>query len=153
MVAVHSKLATMPASAVWLTALGVVPFAAAGFAAAFAAPSTAEVAVGILAAYGAVILSFLGGIQWGLAMASPRSQRLPVWLTVSTVPALVAWASLALPSTAAIALLGSAFLAVLVADHRLVGDAEVPPWFLRLRRRVTTGVVLILTATLLLRLG
>ena len=52
-----------------------------------------------LRAYGAVILSFLGGIQWGLAIrnsdgnARTRQGLTPI-LTVSIVPSLIGWTGL-----------------------------------------------------------
>jgi NAD(P)-dependent dehydrogenase (short-subunit alcohol dehydrogenase family) len=51
----------------------------------------------VLLAYGASILSFLGGIQWGLAVARPGGAGLAVRLALSVVPSLAAWLALLLP--------------------------------------------------------
>jgi len=51
-----------------------------------------------LAAYGALIVAFLGGIHWGLAMDSHASgQRAFGW---AMVPPLVAWLALVMPAHA-----------------------------------------------------
>ena len=61
-------------------------------------------------AYGAVILSFLGAVHWGLAMQDDRS---PYWYVWSITPALLGFASLllldvgcGLPADTIVSLLG-----------------------------------------------
>ena len=54
-----------------------------------------ELLIFIYISYAAVISSFLGGIQWGLIIASPErvySVFLPLF--ISTVPCLIAWSAL-----------------------------------------------------------
>jgi hypothetical protein len=99
-----SSQTRVPPAAVWLGAFGVIPFALLA-GAGFVLPSpTKEQVAFALAAYGAVILSFLGGIHWGLAIAeSGRARRNGASssrLTVSVVPALVGWCALLLPGSA-----------------------------------------------------
>ena len=59
----------VPPAAKWFGALGALPFVA--LAAAVTIPDSPyrEPASFALAAYGAVILSFLGGVHWGLTIA------------------------------------------------------------------------------------
>ncbi|MEQ8230297.1 MAG: DUF3429 domain-containing protein, partial [Gammaproteobacteria bacterium] len=96
-----------------------------------------------LVAYGAVILSFLGGIQWGLAIAGGAVAG---WgrLGAAVVPALLAWPALLLPATAAYLLLACAFLAVLGADLLLHARGQAPAWYQRLRWPLTTVVTMCL---------
>jgi hypothetical protein len=90
------------------------------------------------AAYGATIVSFLGGVHWGLAMTSvtPRqmvSQRF-VW---SVVPCLMAWPTLALPPGQAAGTQAALLAIVYVADRHWARKGLLPPWYMALRSRLT----------------
>ena len=95
-----------------------------------------------LLAYGAVILSFVGALHWGFALAMPglgAAQRrgLYVW---SVVPALVAWPAVLWAAPGASALLVVGFVMHWVQDRRLVaqgGAAALPAWYLPLRTQLT----------------
>jgi Protein of unknown function (DUF3429) len=74
---------------------GLLPFIAGATAVAFGPPAWHETAVRALIAYGAVIVSFLGGIHWGSPTAAAHdSARL--W---GVVPSLLAWPLLLVPSS------------------------------------------------------
>lgn len=116
-----------------------------------------------LLAYGAVILSFVGALHWGFALAMPglgAAQRrgLYVW---SVVPALVAWPAVLWAAPGAAALLVAGFAAHWVQDRRLVARqgkaaAALPAWYLPLRTRLTlVASVCLLTgaAAMLARAG
>lgn len=104
-----------------------------------------ERAIAALAAYGAVILSFLGGIHWGLAIsvAGTADQKGVSYrrLTISVVPSLVAWCALLLPTGATLPVLAAAFAVMLAVDWRLAEKAEAPSWYPKLRWPLTTAVV------------
>lgn len=132
----------VPAAAKWLGGLGAVPFVALAIAGHLTGASWQWPALFALCAYGAVILSFLGGIQWGLAIVggaheSRRTRRL-IW---SIVPSLVAWAALLLPVHSALPLLALAFGGMLWLDIRASAAEEAPPWYPRLRWPLTVTVV------------
>lgn len=113
--------------------------------------STRYIALGAGFLYAALILSFLGGFWWGLAVASPGA---PQWVYgVAVVPSLVALAS-GIPwmigSTwpgPSLVLLGIALIAALWVDVRLNRLNIMPDWMLRLRILLSTGLGL---ATLVL---
>ena len=138
---------TIPQSALWLTAAGFIPFAVLSLAG-LLAPQPFQPQIGIaLLLYGAVILSFLGGIHWGLEMArSERSGTAPglMALAISTVPSLLAWASLALPHPFQSVGLGVGFLLILAHDLRCRRSSRVPVWYPKLRIPVTLGVIVTL---------
>ena len=90
-----------------------------------------------LATYGAVILSFLGGIRWGLAAAGARSETFHYALSV--VPSLVGWALLAAPEPWRLIGLGLAVLVSGPIDARLVKEGLAPPWLGRLRLILSCG--------------
>ena len=95
-----------------------------------------EFALHALGAYGAVILSFLGGVHWGP-------------LTLSVVPSLIAWPALLLGTTAMLSLLIAGFSLQYVLDRAAVERDELPAWFGRLRLMLTSGAVLSLSGALL----
>ena len=92
-----------------------------------------------LFAYGAVILSFIGALHWGFAMALPgldasRRVRTLIW---SVVPALIAWPALLLAPAEAAALMVIGFVLHYVQDRRLARIAALPSWYLPLRLRLS----------------
>ena len=141
---------TVPIVAKWLGGLGALPFmflAAVGVA---AEPALAEVSRLALAAYGAVILSFLGGIHWGLAIAGlgPDTSvcRTARRLAYSVVPALVGWGALFVVWPLGLLILAAAFAAMLLFDARASRVGEAPYWYRRLRLPLTVVVVASLIA-------
>lgn len=89
-----------------------------------------------LATYAAIIVSFLGGIRWGLAV--PRDRQGANYV-VSILPSLVAWACLLAPEPWRLGLLGIVALALGIIDLGLVREGLAPPWFGRLRVILSAG--------------
>lgn len=93
--------------------------------------------------YGAVILSFLGGIWWGWAMA--RSVGQARLAAIAVLPSLVGVACLAagglfpLTGWPAVAL-GSALMLTLLVDRHLVATGEAPADWMRLRTPLSLGL-------------
>ncbi len=98
-------------------------------------------------AYGAVILSFLGAVHWGLAMQDDRS---PYWYVWSITPALFGSASLFLfdVEMRIIALI-PLFALVWSVDRQAANHGLIPNWYMRLRSMLTAGAVISLAAMLL----
>ena len=99
-----------------------------------------------LATYAAIIVSFLGGIRWGLALRGGGEDPVP-W-AISVVPSLVAWAALAVPEPWRLVILGLVALVLGPIDLALVRSGVAPAWFGRLRLILSTGagVALLLAA-------
>ena len=131
----------IPRGALWLGWAGVVPFAA-GVAGLYATtPLAPDVARAALLGYGAVILSFLGGVVWGVALLRDGDRPDARLLALAVVPSLLGWGTLLLPPGGGFALLIFGFVAQLLVDHGL-GRAEVhPPWYPRLRLRLSVVVI------------
>ena len=144
---------SVPKPALWLGASGALPFVACAIASLAAPELLAGQATVALIAYGAVILSFLGGVHWGMAIAiagpgwgqSPPARR----LIVSVIPSLVAWAALLVAVKPALYLLAVSFLAMLFIDMTAARQAEAPGWYPRLRLPLTLTVVASLIAAAL----
>ncbi len=101
--------------------------------------------------YAAIIVSFLGGIQWGLGIATyeQQPQTARSLFTLSVVPSLLAWAMLFLPASTsrivvAIFLVGF----VWIIDSLLYLQKVIPPWFFKLRCIVSGVVIVSLIAAL-----
>ncbi|BCX19300.1 MAG: hypothetical protein KatS3mg117_2982 [Geminicoccaceae bacterium] len=131
----------VPEPAALLGFAGLLPFVA-GALAALAGGPLGPWASAALLAYAAVILSFMGGVHWGLAMSAER----PSWLRygASVVPALLGWAALLLGGRFGFLLLVASFASLLAYDLGAVRAGEAPAWYPRLRWPLTTGVVLTL---------
>jgi len=138
----------LPAAAAWLGYGGLLPFAAAALALWVTEGSVQQLAVVSLLAYGGAILSFLGGIHWGLAStlgASAVGRRL-AW---SVLPSL--WAALAmalgwvLQPRVGLVLLALGLAAWWALEAYRLPSAPLAPWYARLRRHLTAGAVLCLS--------
>lgn len=136
--------ARIPRSALILGVFGVFPFAGLALAVATGLETAPIPAAAALSTYGAVILSFMGGAQWGLAVAEP-AQALWRRFGVSVVPALVGWSALLAPARAGYAVLAVAFALLAIYDLWTVRRGEAPGWYGRLRLGLTTAVVVCLT--------
>ena len=102
----------------------------------------------ILITYGAVILSFMGAVHWGVAMASKDQQR-GSYIIASVIPALIAWLALLLPHSLALGLLLAGFIGLYGYDRSVEKVQELPGWYIPMRTRLTVIVSLCLAAVLL----
>ena len=98
-------------------------------------------------AYGAVILSFLGAVHWGLAMQDDRS---PYWYVWSITPALFGFASLVLLDVEMrIVTLIPLFALAWLVDRQAAKRHLIPNWYMRLRSMLTAGALISLAGMLL----
>ena len=142
------SLKSAPAPALALGVSGLIPFVSAPVYLSQVNEFLPLIAQGQLA-YGAVILSFLGGVRWGKLVSNmPPIQ--PSWsqFTWSVTPSLIAWPALLIPQFQV------ANLAV-VAGLGLCGyldfkQSGYQPWFKGLRIILTTVASISLLSTLIL---
>ncbi len=122
--------------------LGLVPFLLLGLWLISIAPDHIWRAgtISLLIAYGAVILSFLGGVRWGIAMAQPPA-KVRRELMLAIAPALVGWIGFATPVPYAFGVLAAAFAAQGASDTLAAHDGKAPAWYGRLRTVLTIVVV------------
>lgn len=98
----------------------------------------AFVALG-LSAYAALILSFLGGLHWGLAMRQQIPSPMPfVW---GVVPSLLAWVAVVMPAYAGLVLHGLMLVICYLVDRRLYPGLGASAW-LTLRFRLSAVAAL-----------
>ena len=128
-----------PEMAVWLGYGGLVPFAICAAAAHGGTPTLAAYGLIGAANYGAVILSFVGAIHWGLAM---QDDRHVYWFSWSVTPALLAWAAVSvLDVRLSMLALVSAFTLAWSVDRQAFQRDLLPAWYMRLRHILTAGAV------------
>ncbi len=134
-----------PVLALVLGWAGVLPFW--GLALALAAgvdlPVIGDEAAALVS-YGAIILSFMAGVHWGLAMRAPdapdgaQATRL---LAISVVPAVIAWFATLATTGTAIVILAILFVALLPVDLWAITERLAPPWYRPLRLQLSAAVV------------
>lgn len=93
-------------------------------------------------AYGIVILSFLGGLHWGVTLMAQgkddeETRRAMIW---GVIPTLIAWCSLSnMLFGFVVQVIG--FIAAYKIDKKLYQSYAVPAWFIDLRLQLTRVVV------------
>ncbi len=103
----------------------------------------------LLLAYAATILSFVGAVHWGIALATDAADGRPLLLAGSVVPALVAWLALAVGAPVGLWLFIGGFIAW-YAWERGRAWVRYPHWYRTLRTILTTAVCATLLAVALL---
>jgi len=134
----------VPSGAAWLGGSGALPFIALAGATPFLSGSRRLFVVHALVTYGAIILSFLGGVHWGLAMAQgpgPGRASVSSRLVISVIPSLAGWAALLLPDRTSLLMLAVSVAAMLWIDLLATRRGEAPPWYPKLRIPLTIAVV------------
>jgi hypothetical protein len=102
-----------------------------------------------MAAYAALIVSFLGGLHWGVVwlrqsgsagatLDLPTGKRHLVW---GIVPSLLAWPGILMPPYAGLPWLGMLLIASYLVDRKLFPAIGLGPW-LTLRFRLSAGAAL-----------
>lgn len=123
----------IPLAALLLGVAGVVPFLGLAGTVHLGPPPWNFVAASLLTGYGIAILSFMGGVHWGLALRDGR----PVQYAVSVLPALYAWPAAMLDAAAGWAYLAAGFVALLAFDLWAGRRSWTTPWYGRLRSWLT----------------
>jgi hypothetical protein len=151
--------------------LGLIPFLVCAYlACAWRDPSEGRALIALVA-YGAVILSFLGGVHWGFALsepppslaglAPPPAAANPAHrprIALGVVPSLIGWVALLIAVLApspviALCILIAGFLVTNVGEHTAYRRGWVPGRYLWLRWFLTIVVVALLITTVVLRLS
>jgi hypothetical protein len=129
-----------PATEAWaLGVAGLLPFVAGAVGLWSLPPEWAGLAALALLTYAAVIVSFLGGIHWGLAMPLAQTRRgLLIW---GVLPSLLAWAGLLLNSAWGLLLMAASLMLCYVVDCKIYRSMRLGGW-LRLRALLTFVAVL-----------
>jgi len=138
----------VPSGAAILGMLGLIPFVGLAGLALLSGGSLRALAMEALAAYGATILSFLGGVYWGLALSGENAARpgLTGRLILGVLPQLVGWVAVLLPFRGGQALTALALLAWLLVERQAMRHGLAPAWFLHLRAPLSLAAAVSLAA-------
>ena len=96
-------------------------------------------AVTFASVYGALILSFLGGIHWGFATTGFASAK---HFFVSVIPSLWAWTALASPDLYTLIAIILGLVLFFAYEKNNAVAHRLPIWYLPLRARLTVGLSL-----------
>lgn len=158
----------IPQSAAALGYAGAIPFIVASLLSWFPDPSVSEAAIIMLIGFSVVILSFMGGVRWGIAAGRADGPKFS-HLVISLVPPAVAWLAMVLASdwmysqadwlnrispsllenwrhAVQLVMMIAAFWILLMSDRRL--KDELPGWYLGWRIPWTLLVEISLLAAL-----
>ncbi|MEM6680643.1 MAG: DUF3429 domain-containing protein [Pseudomonadota bacterium] len=141
----------MPVSARYLGFSGLIPVIFGVLLAVFhPARDIQLIATAVTLAYGGIILSFIGGAWWGLAVKSDTG-ALTGWLIASVLPSLYAWGVVAIAWIAAAymyasLMMAAGFVFALLVDRRLSLTGQAPAWWMRLRNPLSAAMGLLFLA-------
>ncbi|WP_426165161.1 DUF3429 domain-containing protein [Sandarakinorhabdus sp. DWP1-3-1] len=123
--------------------LGLMPFLAPPLLS-LATPAHVEPLALLALGYAALILSFLGGARWGMAVQRPAPQFLTISLAMlPTIAGLVLLLLPGLPRAVQLSAMAALLVLHFIWDARA---ADAPRWYPRLRGWLTFGAVLGLMA-------
>ena len=134
----------VPAAAKWLGGFGAVPFVVFAISSTMLDGLYQAQAWYALAVYGAVILSFLGGVHWGLAIAEFGTQlEQSAWrrLLLSVVPSIIGWIALMISTVPGLLMMAASFGVMLWIDLTAARKGEVPGWYPKLRGPLSVVVI------------
>jgi len=158
----------MPASAILLSILGLLPFIGCGLGALGSTPATADRMLTALIAWGALVLAFTGGLHWGLVLGETETEKLAApgsdsparirnaRIGLAVLPLILGWLALLLPLVTAywlgLLVLIAAYIGALAVEHHSNARTVMPQRYLWLRWGFTIVAVAMLTTVLTLRL-
>lgn len=157
----------MPFSAILLSLLGLAPFIGCGLAAVGPHPTTAAHMLAGLIVWAALVLSFTGGLHWGLVLresdvtipaTGPQApgQARHARIGLAVLPMILGWVAVLLPLIAAawvsLLLLIAAYILMLGAEHHVARRFLLPAHYLWVRWAFTIVAVAMLTTVLTLDL-
>jgi hypothetical protein len=117
---------------------GLLPFVGGAASLWILPPEWLGLVANALLAYAALIVSFLGGIHWGLAMPQPGLRRKQlIW---GVLPSLLGWGALLLNSIWGLVLMAASLLLCYVVDTKFYRAQGLGDW-LRLRAMLTAVAV------------
>lgn len=133
----------VPPAARWLGFAGAVPFVAGALASLPVAGTLRPLGLPLLLDYGAIILSFMGGVHWGAAMMRGDAEVGPLGRSVAA--SLLALPAALIGGALGLIMLAAGFVGLLFYDEQETRIGRLPSWYPHLRRPLTA----IVTASLL----
>lgn len=143
----------MPRVTLWLGLGGLVPFLTLAGAPVLGQSlpliGGADAIRQALMIYAVAILSFLGGVRWGIAMGYADGKVALRDFLISVIPAILGWAAALLPLGPGLWLMVAAFVVLGLYDYGLACRTVAPEWYGRLRLALTAAASTLLAAAAL----
>jgi hypothetical protein len=118
---------------------GLAPFLALSLAVALGSPDNVGLdAADALLGYGAAVLSFLGGVHWGLGLRHPSPKVRTALYLLAVVPPLWAWVGLMIGGAWGLGLTALGLAAHGGLDAARASCFAAPRWYPRLRLALAT---------------
>jgi len=135
---------TLPAVALWLGYLGLIPFVVLSFCSSFGVEvdwfgvlNTEQA----LLSYAAIIITFIGAVHWGIALSSSGSLNKSIHYLYSVIPSLLAWGLLFLPVKVSLYGMVLALIGLYLVDRALLSSVQTKNYLtLRLHLTVVAGL-------------
>jgi hypothetical protein len=133
----------IPLSAFIPGLLGLIPFWALALGTVIDTGFDPVLALVALIMYGAVILSFVGALWWGMAIHAPAGSQRHTMFIWSVVPALIGWFATLATTDIGLRMLMAGLALQWLLDSMLVRKSPglMPPWVFRLRTILTGGAL------------
>ncbi len=139
----------IPFTARLLGFLGLLPFILLALLLHFSPEPELKIFIGrSLISYAAVIISFLGGVRWGLALHAETVASQTMHFTLAVFPSIIAWLLLTARLDTAIAAFAILYALVGLLDAISLGGLDSPPWYRRLRSMLSILVVIALVGAM-----
>ena len=136
-----SQPARIPAAALIPGLLGVLPFWGLALSTQLSSGLDPLLALMALIMYGAIILSFVGALWWGMAVHAPATAPRAVMFVWSVVPALIGWTAIMTEPAIGLRMLIAGLALQWLLDGLLMRyiPSLIPRWVFRLRTMLTLG--------------
>lgn len=128
--------AASTATAYRLGYAGLVPFVVGALLVWIVRPDAHPYATLALSSYAAVVVSFLGGIHWGIGFREAAPE--PAMFVWGVVPSLVAWPAVMMPASAGLVVHGVMLVVCYLVDRRVYPRHGLAGWLV-LRFRLSAG--------------
>ncbi len=137
----------IPTSALVLGCAGLIPFVAGAAAMhlGLALPLATDPRRALII-YAVAILSFLGGVRWGVALGYENQEQARRDYVLAVLPALIGWGAALLSAPADLWTLAIAFLLLGLLDYGMSCRTVAPEWYGNLRLGLSAAVTLLLGA-------
>lgn len=136
----------IPMAALIPGVLGLIPFWGLALLVAMPLDIPADLAMFALVTYGAMILTFVGAIWWGLAVHAPKGTPRSWMFIWSVIPSLIGWSGVLISDVIGIPMIMVGLLMQWALDltvHRAC-PSWFPAWVVKLRTLLTLAAIIAL---------
>ncbi len=123
-----------------------MPFMAAGIAKVFGGPVIDLYALSWGTAYAGGIITFIGAVQWGVALDHKKEKTRNILFIWSVLPALAVWPVMTLPPILRLPFFIIGLVILWAADMIFYKLGHLPRWYIKLRHGLTAVATVSLTA-------